>query len=336
MIGSPDKVHDVLQAKINTSYDILRLATDISLEYYQKPLVLTYSGGKDSQVLVQLALECLKPNEFEVVNSHTTVDAPETVYFIRDEFKKLNEIGVKTTIQLPRDKNGKLISMWSLIEDKQMPPTRFARYCCEKLKETTTPNSFVALGVRESESFGRRSRNTFIVPGKKNDATFFDTSHIKEVFEDDKKRRMQSKINDPNEEGIYDCKFITNAKQKNNLMCYPIYKWIDSEIWEYINSRHLKYNPLYDKGFIRVGCIGCPLSGNQAKEFELYPKFKQNYINAFERMLKRRRENGKDDVTGKEGLHKWVNGEAVYRWWIRDKSFDGQMNIFDFIEKNND
>lgn len=81
----------------------------------------------------------------------------------------------------------------------------------------------------------------------------------------------------------------------------------------------------------RVGCIGCPLAGNQIKELEMYPKYKLNYIRAFDRMLKRRKENGKDDTTGKEGLHKWTDGEVVFKWWIGDDSIDGQMGINDFI-----
>lgn len=83
-------------------------------------------------------------------------------------------------------------------------------------------------------------------------------------------------------------------------------------------------------GYARVGCIGCPLAGNQVQELEQYPKYKQNYINAFDRMLKKRREAGKDDVTGKTGRHKWTDGEAVYKWWIRDETIDGQLSIFDF------
>jgi phosphoadenosine phosphosulfate reductase len=309
----------------------------MSLEYYHKPLILTYSGGKDSQVLVQLALECLKSDEFEVLNSHTTVDAPETVYFIRDEFKKLNELGVKTTIQMPRDKEGNFISMWSLIEKKGIPPTRLARYCCQALKETSTPNRFIAVGVRESESAGRKGRNSFATRGlRKADAYYYYYySHVLEVFEDDKKRRAESGIDNPNEVGVYDCTFIGKAKKNDDLICNPIYKWSDSEVWEYIHSRHLKYNPLYDRGFTRVGCIGCPLAGNQVQELEMYPKYKENYIRAFQKMMDKRIAEGKDNASIKDGSRPWTDGLSVYKWWVGDTSIDGQMDIFDFIDKDN-
>jgi phosphoadenosine phosphosulfate reductase len=325
-------IHDYLEKKINDSKEILKLAADMSKEYYHNPLLLTYSGGKDSDVLVQLALECLNPNDFEVMNSHTTVDAPETVYYIRDKFKELGKLGVKATVKLPRDKDGKLISIWSLIETKQIPPTRLFRYCCAELKETSTPNRFIATGVREAESVARRGRDIFVTRGsRKADANYYSTEHIKEVFEDDRQRRSEGGVENPNEQGVYDCLFISKAKKNDDLICNPIYKWTDSEVWEYINDREINYNPLYDKGFTRVGCIGCPMAGNQVKELEMYPKYKQNYINAFERMVKARRKAGKMDDS--KYAEAWKDGEHVYKWWIGDDTIDGQMNIFDYTDK---
>ena len=135
---------------------------------------------------------------------------------------------------------------------------------------------------------------------------------------------------DANEVGVYDCSFIAKAKKNDDLICNPIYKWTDSEVWQFIEDRDMPHNPLYDKGFHRVGCIGCPLSGDQVKELEMYPKYKQNYINAFQRMLEKRKTAGKDDVTGKNGLHKWTDGYAVYKWWVNDTSIPGQMSLEDY------
>lgn len=329
-------IHDYLQKKIDDSKNVLRLAADMSMEYYHKPLIITYSGGKDSDVMLQLALECLKPNEFEVLNSHTTVDAPETVYYIRDKFKKLNELGVKTEIRLPRDKDGNFISMWSLIEKKGIPPTRLVRYCCKELKETSTPNRFVALGVREAESQGRKNREAFATRGlRKADAYYYYYyDHVKEVFEDDKSRRSEGGV-EPNTLGVYDCTFISKAKKNDDLICNPIYKWTDGEIWAFIEDRGMKVNPLYEKGFTRVGCIGCPLVGNQVKELEMYPKYKQNYINAFQRMMDKRIEQGKGNYSDKNGARQWKDGESVYKWWIGDDTIEGQMDIYDFLGENN-
>lgn len=41
----------------------------------------------------------------------------------------------------------------------------------------------------------------------------------------------------------------------------PIYDWNYWEVWKYIKSKKLPYNPLYDKGYRRIGCWCCPING---------------------------------------------------------------------------
>ncbi len=170
MLNMPENVGGVRETltfteKVEESKKILRLASDMSKAYYDKPLIIAYSGGKDSDVLLHLALDCLGTNDFEVLNSHTTVDAPETVYHIRDVFESLNEKGISTKIDYKKDESGKPITMWSLIVEKQIPPTRLQRYCCQVLKESSTPNRMCALGVRASESSKRQGRDVFGIRG---------------------------------------------------------------------------------------------------------------------------------------------------------------------------
>lgn len=150
-----------LKAKVERSEKALKLAADMSKTYYGCPLVICYSGGKDSDVLLHLAESCLNPSDFEVLNSHTTVDAPETVYHIRDTLKRINQKGVKSTIDYHEDENGHRTTMWNLIPKKLIPPTRIIRYCCAVLKESGTPNKLAALGVRGAESSKRQGRNVF-------------------------------------------------------------------------------------------------------------------------------------------------------------------------------
>lgn len=63
----------------------IQTASEMSLNYYKKPLVCTYSGGKDSDVMLELFRRSGVP--FEVHHSHTTVDAPQTVYHISNGAK---------------------------------------------------------------------------------------------------------------------------------------------------------------------------------------------------------------------------------------------------------
>lgn len=110
---------------------------------------------------------------------------------------------------------------------------------------------------------------------------------------------------------------------KRKTVVRPIIEWTDEEIWEYIRKYNLPYCKLYDMGFKRIGCIGCPLSSNQKKELELYPKFKASYIRAFERMIVERHKRGKSC--------KWKTGEDVMKWWIgeatKTKQIEGQCSF---------
>lgn len=134
--------------------DRLKTASEMSLHAYQQPLVVCISGGKDSSVITELAIRAGIPVEF--MHNHTTADAPETVYFVRQEFKRLEELGYKCTLNMPTYK-GQRTSMWSLIPQKLMPPTRLVRYCCSVLKETGGSGRFIATGVRWAESAARKN-----------------------------------------------------------------------------------------------------------------------------------------------------------------------------------
>ncbi len=41
----------------------------------------------------------------------------------------------------------------------------------------------------------------------------------------------------------------------------PIAFWTKDEIWQYIKEQNLKYHPLYDEGFLSLGCKPCTTSG---------------------------------------------------------------------------
>ena len=293
----------------------------MSREYYNAPLIVTYSGGKDSDVMLHLAETTLSADEFEVLNSHTTVDAPETVWHIRRTFERLRAHGIKASIDYHIQENGRPTTMWSLIPQRLMPPTRMVRYCCQVLKESGTPNRIASLGVREAESAKRQGREIFgLRGGTYKDAKFFSLSHADEVF------REAKEINDP----AWDCTMIQTMKAKGETTVNPIYNWLNVDIWDYIRQNDIKVNPLYQCGYDRVGCIGCPLANyhKRIKEFSDYPKYKQLYINAFDVMLKVRRER---KLTNKMS---WENGQDVFDWWIEEYKHNvkGQMSIDEWMK----
>lgn len=278
----------------------LREASEMSLQLYKMPLVVTTSGGKDSAVCLALAERAGIP--FEVIHNHTTADAPETVRFVREDFRRLEAKGVNCTINYPVYK-GKRVSMWSLIPQKSMPPTRAVRYCCAILKERGGTGRFITTGVRWAESVKRKeSRGIYEVPSP---------NKAKRIIlnnDNDDRRRL----------------FETCAI-KAKRVCNPIIDWTDRDVWDYIQYEHIPVNPLYQRGFSRVGCVGCPLAGiARYREFALYPAYRTAYMRAFARMIDDRRRRGLPTD--------WETAEECFHWWMEDGVLPGQQTIDDLTQ----
>ena len=299
----------------------IKIATEMSLQHYGKPLICTYSGGKDSDVL----LELFKRSGviFEVQHSHTTVDAPQTVYHVRNKFKELEQQEIQCNVEMPMYK-GKRVTMWSLIPQKKMPPTRMVRYCCQVLKETGGANRFIATGVRWDESNQRKTRKVYETSGvKKKVAIRLSDEGINDNAEDDIRLFDDLILNNDNDSRR---KMTEHCQLKGKMVLNPIIDWSNADIWEYIYSERIETNPLYECGYNRVGCVGCPMANKHRwKEFADFPTYKGAYIKAFDKML----EVLKQGDTSK--ARNWKTGQDVFDWWMQDNQIEGQMNLEDFI-----
>lgn len=202
----------------------MQKASEISMKLFGQPLVVTYSGGKDSDVVLQIAKNAKIP--FEVLHNLTTADAPETVYHIRNVFKELELNGIKCTVDKPVYK-GKRTSMWNLIPQKLMPPTRIVRYCCAVLKEKGGTGRFIATGVRWDESAAR----------KNNRGTM-------EVIHRDREKRLI--LQDDNDEAR---RTFETCKVKGKRVVNPIVEWKTDDVLQYIEDQKIAINPLYGCGF---------------------------------------------------------------------------------------
>lgn len=122
-----------------------------------------------------------------------------------------------------------------------------------------------------------------------------------------------------------------SCRIRSKHICNPIVDWSDQDVWDYIRSEKIPINPLYEMGFYRVGCIGCPMAGkHRYREFSLFPTYERAYKRAFEKMLLVRKLEGKDDSTGG-----WVDAESVFRWWMEDDTMPGQYEL-QFNEDTNE
>lgn len=262
-----------------------RLQTFVPDEGYY----LAFSGGKDSQCIYHLAKEA--GVKFDAHYNLTTVDPPELVYFIRENYPDV-------IVDRPQK------TMWQLIVENGCPPTRIQRYCCRELKERGGEGRVTVTGVRWAESIRRaktRGLAEFMGKSVKDMVLFNDNNEMRQMME--------------------------NCQKKGKFVLNPIIDWTESDVWEYIRSRGLKYCRLYDEGFHRLGCIGCPMGGEKQieKQFKRWPKYKAQYIRTFDKVVKNRKAKGMKCI--------WETAEDVMNWWIygteKKHELEGQIDLFE-------
>lgn len=284
------------------TFNRIQLAAEISQSRFGHPLVLAYSGGKDSDLCLELTRR--SGVSFEVEHNHTTADAPETIRHVREVFKRLENEGIACRVNWPMYKQQRT-TMWKLIAEKGMPPTRLQRYCCGVLKEQGGQGTIVMTGVRWSESARRKN-----------------SRGIYETYESNPLDKIILTNDNDGNRGI-----LESCRVKRKMMCNPIVDWEDFEVWDYIHSEHIPMNPLYSSGFSRVGCIGCPMAGKKRwREFRRYPTYERAYRRAFETMLAVRLQRRPEAPT------KWQTADDVFRWWMEDKNLDGQISLEELMD----
>lgn len=281
----------------------LRLAAEMSETYYDgAPLIVTTSGGKDSDVCLRIAKAA--GIRYEVQHNHTSADAPETVYHVRETFRRLEEQGIKCTVNYPVYK-GRRATMWNLIPQKLMPPTRIVRYCCSILKEQGGKERMITTGVRWAESAKRKNGRGI----------------YEKIDRNKRKNIILTNDNDDTRKLFEDCRI------KAKRVCNPIIDWTDRDVWDYIEAEQIEVNPMYGCGFHRVGCIGCPMAGSKGMQFEFarYPKYRGMYIRAFDHMIEELIRRGKMDGLRCMG----TTGMDVFHWWVDDGVLPGQMELWE-------
>lgn len=239
----------------------------------------------------------------------TSVDPPELTRFIREQHKDVIQ-------DRPR------YSMRQLIIKLGFPPTAQCRYCCRELKEVNGIGRVTMTGTRWAESVRRKhSHGTVSIVG--------DTESLSVAEGSDAEYHL-------NQRGDIVMNMDNDASRRTVELCYrtnktlvnPIIDWTDEEVWEFIHAENIPYCSLYDEGWARIGCIGCPLAGeaHQRKQFKRWPHMERMYLQAFDDMLKARRAAGKD-------CGEWRTGEDVMEWWLRDrvrnKPIEEQLTIGD-------
>lgn len=268
------------------------------LQLFEQPdgYFLAFSGGKDSVTIKALA--DLAGVKYTAHYSVTSVDPPELVQFV----KTFPDVA----FDIPRDKDGNAVTMWNLIPIKALPPTRLVRYCCAHLKEHmgTGPGVIKLTGVRWSESVNRRKNRGGL-----------------EISESQSARRALYNPDEIPAEKVPE--LLAGAFE---TILNPIVDWTDEDVWQFIRENGVRYCELYDEGFKRLGCVGCPMGGPKAQEkgFERWPKYKDNYMAAFARMIENNKARAKEKGAPYIGPK---DAEAVMNWWLRKSAENDKREV---------
>jgi len=247
-----------LDEKIDKAVKLLRGMEQMALAVSPDGYWLAYSGGKDSDVILELAK--MAGVKYRAVYNVTTIDPPELVRYIKREHSDV-------------EFNHPEKCLFTVMVEHPAchgPPTRLARWCCKYYKEHGGSGMVKIIGVRAPESPRRKALWRTVMPNRNG----------------------------------------------GHILC-PIVYWTDDDVWAFHRLRGLPYCELYDEGFKRLGCVGCPLAGAnlQRKTLERWPK----YQGAWKRATKRFWDKW-HGVPKANGEPRWFEDfgswEGLWEWWI--------------------
>jgi 3'-phosphoadenosine 5'-phosphosulfate sulfotransferase (PAPS reductase)/FAD synthetase len=203
-------------------------------------VIVQFSGGKDSTAALLYTIEHIAKNPI-IVFCDTGFESMETYSYIDYVESKLN-------MPIKRIRNNKYNGMFELAEIKKRFPSTQARFCTEELKikpmidfVLNLNESFLSIqGFRKDESIARSRMNE--------QCTFF-----KYYFEPyGKSNKGKDKYHTYRKKEVKEF-----CKTKAHDLLRPIFSWTSNDVVAYIKNKGFELNPLYSKGFKRVGCFPC-------------------------------------------------------------------------------
>lgn len=275
-------------------------------EFKDLPVYVSFSGGKDSLVVLDLARAALKQRELRAFFLNTGIEFPETVDFVRNYCRE-------NKILLEEVNSGN--AFWEQVE-KLGPPAKDFRWCCkvcklasagalETGKETCLLPSDKLAGNNKSNnssnSNGSRNSNS---NSNSNDSSNSISSGSSASVNNITYLTIDGKRKHESFSRARIAATETNPFVPSQLNIFPIRDWKAFEVWLYIYWRGLSYNPLYDLGFERVGCWLCPsaLAAEYERVKELHPEMYRKW-NTF--LLQWANINGFSEEFTRHGFWRW-------------------------------
>jgi len=96
----------------------------------------------------------------------------------------------------------------------------------------------------------------------------------------------------------------------------PIIDWSTAEVWQFIKENYLPYCKLYDEGWVRIGCLFCPMTDNQKiKQMEArrYP----NHVKAIKNAIAK-------FINTHPGKLKYDSPDKNFSWYIYESGLKNE------------
>lgn len=216
---------------------IAKARIEHAIRTYGDKISIACSFGKDSIVVLDMARQ-INPNIL-VVWSDTKVEHPLTY-----EYQK--RITEKWKLNLIVAKAPQGVNFWSLARQYGLPEPRLKGKnrdpkCCSILKQKPAEEVYKALGIKcvMTGITADESRNRYMVMQR--------NAH----------RYQNEGVPSDDVEGK-GCGAKYYNKTTGRWALHPIIDWTEQDVWEYIKTNNVEYNPFYDAyPNHRVGCVSC-------------------------------------------------------------------------------
>ena len=262
------KLPQSLQRKLLHSVDLLRKAEKLAFAYdSENGFYLAFSGGKDSQCLYHVAK--LAGVKFKAHMNLTSVDPPEVIRFVKTQYSDVELIKPKKSI-------------YQAAVDMGILPTKRVRWCCKEFKESAGAGKVTLIGIRHAESSRRAARQEVEISAKKYSG---DLEGLEGYRKERNAKKRGRKPKNNREVTIVNAdgeRTLGCIRGQESLLISPIIEWTDDDVWNFLNTLGVAHCELYDQGWHRIGCIGCPMSSAKQKivENKRWPHVKRNWIKA--------------------------------------------------------
>jgi len=242
--------------------------------------IVSVSGGKDSTACLLYMLERVPKEDIVAAFCDTKWEADET-------YEYLNYLEKELDIEIVRIESE---GMFALCERKKFVVNRHMRSCTMELKikpfQKWIKENFV-------------DKEEFIV--------------IEGIRREESKARKDTEVFEIKQSILAGEKFLIPTM-------YPISYWNIQKVFSYIESKGIKVNPLYSKGFRRVGCMPC-VNANKYELLYMPKKYKER-LKALEKA-----------ISEKIGKKAFMFNPNTRDKFLREKLLFETEELFEYYEK---